>query len=191
MVKRDHPFGRIQATLILSKNSDGHHLGLDILFSSCVRTDIMTEQVQNRLKGICRKVADTCMGIRVRRVSRVVGNHYDEYLKPVGLKGTQFTLLNAINLYPSSTISRLADLMLLDRTTLNRNLKPLEREGLIRSGHGKDLRTRTLELTPQGVEVLQGALPLWLDAQSAVIDIMGGRMQRLGDDLAALEKLSD
>ncbi|MFZ0241355.1 MAG: MarR family transcriptional regulator [Desulfobacterales bacterium] len=150
----------------------------------------MTEQDQNRLKSICRKVADTCMGIRVRRVSRVVGNHYDEYLKPLGLKGTQFTLLNAINLYPGSTISRLADLMLLDRTTLNRNLKPLEREGLIRSGHGRDLRTRTLELTPQGVEILQGALPLWLEAQSAVIDIMGGRMQRLGDDLVALEKLS-
>ncbi|MGB5620503.1 MAG: helix-turn-helix domain-containing protein, partial [Desulfobacterales bacterium] len=90
----------------------------------------MADHEQNRLKGICRKVADTCMGIRVRRVSRVVGNHYDEHLKPVGLKGTQFTLLNAINLYPSSTISRLADLMLLDRTTLNRNLKPLEREGL-------------------------------------------------------------
>lgn len=165
-------------------------MGLDILFFSCVRTNIMADHEQNRLKGICRKVADTCMGIRVRRVSRVVGNHYDEHLKPVGLKGTQFTLLNAINLYPSSTISRLADLMLLDRTTLNRNLKPLEREGLIRSGHGKDLRTRTLDLTPQGVEVLQRALPLWLEAQSAIVDIMGGRIQRLGDDLTALEKLS-
>jgi DNA-binding MarR family transcriptional regulator len=98
--------------------------------------------------------------------------------------------LNAINLYPTSTISRLADLMLLDRTTLNRNLKPLEREGLIQSGHGKDLRTRTLDLTPQGVEVLQRALPLWLEAQSAIVDIMGGRIQRLGDDLTALEKLS-
>jgi len=68
--------------------------------------------------------------------------------------------------------------------------KPLEREGLIRSGHGKDLRTRTLDLTPLGVEVLQRALPLWLEAQSAIVDIMGGRIQRLGDDLTALEKLS-
>jgi DNA-binding MarR family transcriptional regulator len=100
-------------------------------------------------------------------------------------------LLNAINLHPSSTISRLADQMLLDRTTLNRNLKPLEREGLIRSGHGKDLRTRTLDLTPEGVDLLQRALPLWLEAQSAIIDIMGGRMQRLGNDLAVLEKLSN
>jgi len=179
-----------QKDAFIKKKSDGRQLGLDILFFSCVRTDIMAEHEQHRLKGICRKVADTCMGIRVRRVSRVVGNHYDEHLKPVGLKGTQFTLLNAINLYPSSTISRLADLMLLDRTTLNRNLKPLEREGLIRSGHGKDLRTRTLDLTPQGVEVLQLALPLWLEAQSAIVDIMGGRIQRLGDDLTALEKLS-
>ena len=81
-------------------------------------------------------------------------------------------------------------MMLLDRTTLNRNLKPLEREGLIQSGHGKDLRTRKLELTPKGREILQQALPLWLDAQSAVVERMGGRIQRLGDDLGQLEKLS-
>jgi hypothetical protein len=47
-----------------------------------------------------------------------------------------------------------------------------------------------LDLTPQGVDVLQRALPLWLEAQTAIVDIMGGRIQRLGDDLTALEKLS-
>jgi DNA-binding MarR family transcriptional regulator len=130
------------------------------------------------------------MGMRVRRVARVVGNHYDEHLKALGLKGTQFTLLNTVYLNPSATISRIANLMLLDRTTLNRNLKPMEREGLIRSGHGKDLRTRTLEITSKGVQVLEQALPMWLEAQSAVVEAMGGRIQRLAQDLSRLETLS-
>ncbi len=69
--------------------------------------------------------------MRVRRAARVVGNYYDVHLKPAGLKGTQFTLLNAIFLNPSIAITQLADLLLLNRTTLNRNLKPLERQGLV------------------------------------------------------------
>jgi DNA-binding MarR family transcriptional regulator len=142
-----------------------------------------------RLKGICEKVADSCMGMRVRRVARVVGNHYDEFLKPTGLKGTQFTLLNAMYLNPTATISQIADFLLVDRTTLNRNLKPLEREGFVTSGHGKDLRTRTLKLTEKGVAALQRALPLWLEAQSGVVRLLGRRVERLGDDLKELEKL--
>jgi DNA-binding MarR family transcriptional regulator len=149
----------------------------------------MAKKNEDRLRGICQKVNDTCLGARVRRVARAVGNHYDEHLKPSGLKGTQFTLLTAIYLNPKATISRVAESLLLDRTTLNRNLKPLEREGLIESGPGKDLRTRTLKLTEVGVETLARALPLWLEAQTASMNRLGGRVQRLTEDLGRLEKL--
>ena len=142
------------------------------------------------MMGICRKVADTCMGMRVRSAARIVNNHYDEHLKPSGLKGTQFSLLNMIYLNSGATISKLAALLMLDRTTLNRNLKPLERRGLIQSLKGRDQRTRTLDLTPRGADVLQQALPLWLDAQAAVIDTLGHRVQRLSDDLKEAERLS-
>jgi DNA-binding MarR family transcriptional regulator len=149
----------------------------------------MAKKQEDRLRGICLKVNESCLGARVRRAARAVGNHYDENLKPSGLKGTQFTLLTAIYLKPKATISRVAESLLLDRTTLNRNLKPLEREGLIESGSGKDLRTRTLKLTDKGVEVLARALPLWLEAQSTAVNRLGGRIQRLADDLERLEKL--
>jgi DNA-binding MarR family transcriptional regulator len=129
------------------------------------------------------------MGMRVRRTARVVGNYYDMHLKAVGLKGTQFTLLNAIFLNPSITITQLADLLLLNRTTLNRNLKPLERQGLVRTSPGKDQRTRVLKLTQEGRSILQSALPLWLEAQTGVVETMGRRMQRLAEDLSQLEKL--
>jgi DNA-binding MarR family transcriptional regulator len=149
----------------------------------------MKKEDNDRLTGICRKVDSSCMGMRVRRAARVVGNYYDVHLKSAGLKGTQFTLLNAIFLNPSITITQLAELLLLNRTTLNRNLKPLERQELVRTNPGKDQRTRVLELTQAGRTILQRALPLWLEAQSGVVDTLGIRIQRLTEDLNRLEKL--
>ncbi len=144
-----------------------------------------------KLKGICGKVAESCMGMRVRRAARVVANHYDKHLKPTGLKGTQFTLLNTIFMNPAATIGQLSDILGLDRTTLNRNLKPLEGKGLIRSGSGKDPRTRTLQMTKEGTKLLQSALPLWLEAQTGVMEIVDNRIKRLMDDLGELEKLGN
>ena len=129
------------------------------------------------------------MGMRVRRAARAVSNHYDKHLKPAGLKGTQFTLLNTIFMNPAANIGQLADILGLDRTTLNRNLKPLERKGLIRSGSGKDPRTRTLKLTNEGKTILQNALPDWLEAPSGVMETVDHRIKRLMDDLSELEKL--
>ena len=131
------------------------------------------------------------MGMRVRRAARVVANHYDKHLKPTGLKGTQFTLLNTIFMNPAANIGKLADVLGLDRTTLNRNLKPLEGKGLIRSGSGKDPRTRTLKLTKEGTKILQNALPHWLEAQSGVLETVDNRIKRLMDDLSELEKLAN
>ena len=149
----------------------------------------MTKQETEKLKRICGKVAESCMGMRVRRAARVVANHYDKHLKPSGLKGTQFTLLNTIFMNPAANIGKLADILGLDRTTLNRNLKPLERKGWIRSGSGKDPRTRTLKLTKEGTRILQNALPHWLEAQSGVMETVDHRIRRLMDDLSELEKL--
>jgi DNA-binding MarR family transcriptional regulator len=149
----------------------------------------MDKKDMEKLLGICGKVDHSCMGMRVRRAARVVANHYDKHLKPAGLKGTQFTLLNTVFMNPSANIGQLADILGLDRTTLNRNLKPLERKGLIRSGSGKDPRTRTLKLTKEGTKTLQNALPHWLEAQSGVVEIAEHRIKRLMEDLSELEKL--
>ncbi len=149
----------------------------------------MQKDDNDRLIGICRKVEENCMGMRVRRAARVVGNFYDVHLKSEGLKGTQFTLLNPIFLNPSITITQLADYLLLNRTTLNRNLKPLERQGLVRTGPGKDQRTRVLKLTQEGRSILLRALPSWVEAQSGVVETLGNRIRRLTEDLGQLEKL--
>lgn len=127
----------------------------------------------------------------MRRAARAVANHYDDVLAPSGLKGTQFTLLNAIVLADSPTITELAQLLLLDRTTLSRNLKPLQQQGLVRLTTGKDARARALALSAQGNQALQKALPLWDKAQASVEQLLGkARLRNLQSDLRTLEKLA-
>jgi DNA-binding MarR family transcriptional regulator len=130
------------------------------------------------------------MGMRVRGAARVVSAYYDECLRPAGIKGTQFTLLSVVYLNPLISISRLAEKLLMDRTTLNRNLKPLERQGLIRTEAGQDLRMRTLILTREGEKVILKALPFWNIAQAGVEKRLGSRLKPLSDDLRKLERLN-
>jgi DNA-binding MarR family transcriptional regulator len=73
----------------------------------------------------------------------------------------------------SVTVTRLAEIGVMDRTTLTRNLKPLEKKGLIKVVPGDDQRTRIVTLTAHGKEVLSKALPLWEKAQSRVIKRLG------------------
>ena len=145
----------------------------------------------NPTKEICRIAAVDCMGMQVRRTARLVSAHYDSWLKPVGLKGTQFTLLNVVYLNPRISIGRLSEQLLTDRTTLNRNLKPLERQGLIRSEPGEDLRMRNLVVTRKGEKILHEALPLWKVAQTGVEKLMASRLKGLTSALRKLEGLNN
>ena len=118
-------------------------------------------------------VANTCACFNLRKASRTVTQLYDEILQPSGLLATQFTLLVAIALAGSVTITHLAEELVMDRTTLTRNLKPLERQGLIEIAPGQDQRTRVVTLTASGREALVKAIPLWEQAQASVVEGLG------------------
>ncbi|WGV27190.1 MarR family winged helix-turn-helix transcriptional regulator [Halotia branconii] len=120
-----------------------------------------------------KKVPTTCTCFHLRKASRVVTQIFDEVLQPSGLLVNQFTLLVAINLAGSVTITHLAQELVMDRTTLTRNLKPLERQEFIQIQPGQDQRMRIVSLTEQGQAVLTKALPLWEQAQSRIIEQLG------------------
>jgi len=141
------------------------------------------------MNEICQNVEESCLGMRVRKAARLLAVHYDDYLRPADLKGTQFTLLNEIYLNPSITIGQLAERLGVDRTTLNRNLNLLERKELVMSRSGEDLRLRTLSLTPEGEKSLKIALPLWQIAQSGVEALLGRHLHKLMGELRKLENL--
>jgi DNA-binding MarR family transcriptional regulator len=119
------------------------------------------------------QVVSTCACFNLRKASRVITQYFDEILKPSGLLITQFTILVAVKIAQSATINELAQRLGMDRTTLTRNLKPLEREGWLKSEPGQDQRTRVVSLTTDGDVILAKALPLWRQAQNNVEETLG------------------
>jgi DNA-binding MarR family transcriptional regulator len=98
---------------------------------------------------------------------------YDDTLQPSGLRITQFTLLVAVALSEPVPITRLADALDLDRTTLARDLRPLTERGLVEIAAGEDRRTRKVRLTRQGRQAIARAYPLWQRAQAQVVEGSG------------------
>jgi DNA-binding MarR family transcriptional regulator len=114
-----------------------------------------------------------CTCFNLRKATRVVQNLFDKAFRTIGLRGTQFTVLSHIFSFGPITLTKLADIMLLDRTTLARNLSPLEKKGLIEINPGSDLRTRYIDITEKGRRLLLKALPLWEKTQQRIKNDLG------------------
>jgi len=93
---------------------------------------------------------------------------YDDALAKSGIKITQFSLLRAVERNEPASVTALAEDLDLDRTTLARNLNPLERDGLIEVAAGRDRRVTEVRLTAMGRKAIAKALPLWQKAQEEV-----------------------
>lgn len=115
-----------------------------------------------------QEVAATCACLQVRRAARAVTRLYDQTLRPVDLKITQFTVLIAVSLAGSLSITELAEHLGMERTTLTRNLRPLERRGVLEISPEGYRRVRTATITSAGRELVAQALPLWQKAQTAL-----------------------
>ncbi len=137
--------------------------------------------------------AAICACLNIRKAARAVTSLYDMVLRPAtGLRSTQASLLMAIATAGTPTISRLAEYLVMDRTTLARDLKPLEDQGLLRITSGGDRRTRQLQLTDAGREKLHEIIPLWEQAQTKIIAAGLGyeRWSKLYDDLQEVVRLA-
>jgi DNA-binding MarR family transcriptional regulator len=128
-----------------------------------------------------------CNCAAVRRTGRVLTQRYDEILAPSGLRVTQFSLLAALARTGTVPLTELAGVAVMDRTTLTRNLAPLERAGWVRTAPGYDRRTRLVCLTEEGSAALARAQPFWQAAQAQVSEQFGReRLAALRAELAAL-----
>lgn len=107
-------------------------------------------------------VRDHCLCLAAQRAARTLARRFDEALRPAGLTSGQFSLLMSLNQPRAPSISAIADLLAMDRTTLTANLKPLERRGLVETTvDPDDRRARLISLTKSGRALLQSALPIW------------------------------
>src|SRR6266852_9051460 len=107
-----------------------------------------------------------CMCGSLRRTSRALTQLYETALRPLGLRATQFTILQALSLAGEVTQSQLGEMLAMDSTTLTRTLQIMDREGWIAERRGEDRRERLLRLAKAGRSQFNRALPSWEKAQA-------------------------
>jgi DNA-binding MarR family transcriptional regulator len=107
-----------------------------------------------------RAVGDRCICLHTRMAARAVTRAYDAALAPLGLEGTQFTLLSAIAVDPTRSVTAMADRLALERSSLSRNLSLLRARGLIAPMDGRGRAVR-YAVTEAGLALIEAALPAW------------------------------
>ena len=118
---------------------------------------------------------ELCNCLALRQAARHVTQFYDQYLVPTGVRTTQFSILAKLKQSGPMTINALAEQMVMDRTTLGRNILPLEREGLISVTKGRaDRRSKELHLTETGKATFRAAAKAWTEAQTRFETVFGG-----------------
>jgi DNA-binding MarR family transcriptional regulator len=145
------------------------------------------EAAGENFKDVSRKMGRSCVCFNLRKTTRLISQVYDQALKPIGIKVTQLSLLISVAGQEGVTIGRLAHPMGMDRTTLSRNARLLEKKGLISIGEGEDRREQVLNLTEKGTEMLRQAVPIWEGVQRTLYKVMGEK--RLEDMLFDLREL--
>lgn len=114
-----------------------------------------------------------CASLNFRRTARAVTSMYDIAMQASGIRSTQFAILVGIAKIQPVSMGTLANVLMIDRTTLTRSLRLLQKHGMIRISKRAEMRQRFLELTPGGEKALKRSLPLWREAHAHFVSAMG------------------
>ena len=121
-----------------------------------------------------------CNCLAIRQAARHVTQFYDQIFAPTGLRATQFAILNRLWLEGPMSINALANLLVMDRTTLGRNILPLQRDGLIEVAPSpSDRRRRELRLTESGAERHRAGVKYWDEAQKRFSAVFESRPETI------------
>jgi DNA-binding MarR family transcriptional regulator len=133
------------------------------------------------------EMARTCACLNFRKGSRSVTQFFDQILAPTGVRSTQLVILMAGELLGPSSIARLARELVMDRSTLTRNLKPLLNMGLLELSAAESGKQKTVEVTEVGRAMLIKAAPYWERAQGHLVCHFGEEhWNRIVTDLGSI-----
>ncbi|WP_425358317.1 MarR family winged helix-turn-helix transcriptional regulator [Terriglobus saanensis] len=132
---------------------------------------------------------DPCACTTVKKVSRVLGRHYDSTISPAGVNITQLAVLRCIARRVGEPLVRVAEEMEMDRTSLYRAIAPMIRDGWLTSEDASTSRFRTAEITAKGRKLLTVANKRWERVQRNIIGKFGQR--EYGKLLAELDRLAE
>ena len=142
-------------------------------------------------KARLKRIANECVGVRLRVTNRVLTKIFDEGLRPFGLKMTQLNVLVAIGNLEAARPRDLCRLLELDASTLSRNVDRMVQQGWIASRATDDARSHLLSLTRAGERLVDDAFPAWQRAQEAVLERLGAdgadALARVASSLTASE----
>lgn len=124
-----------------------------------------------------------CLCLQLRKATRKIGARYDAALAPVGINIAQFSLLRTIARRQPISLTELGRKLELDRSTMGRNVRVIEKLGLVELGRGEDQREATVALSDRGRDVLRVAEPLWAHCQEEVGQRLGTDRLRLVSEL--------
>ena len=131
-----------------------------------------------------------CLCSSVRRASRALTQLYEQALRPIGLRGSQFTILMVLSRAGEVSQGQLGEMLAMDSTTLTRTLEIMIKRGWVAESRGDDRRQRWLHLAKAGKSQLDRALPAWDKVQSRLQRELGEQswkhLFQLADQLAVL-----
>ena len=147
----------------------------------------MATGTRSRGKGLgdaADLISSECIAVRLRMLNRVVSNIYDEALRPLGLKVGQVNILVVVKTRGPISPGQVATVLQMDKSTLSRNLAPLQRQGWIDTRPGEDARSHELVVTKKGTRLIEKTLPLWRASQRRVRALLGDSGERAIDTSA-------
>jgi DNA-binding MarR family transcriptional regulator len=136
------------------------------------------------------EMRDRCPALQVRAASRMLARLYDEALRDIGLEMSQLPVLAAVAISGERgfKVTELARALVMDRTSVTRAIRPLEKQGLLRVARSPgDARSKIIVLTRAGERILRDAYPRWQRTTRRVRQVLGGaRVDAMRDELTAL-----
>ncbi len=140
---------------------------------------------------IAEDASSACIALRVRQLSRIITRVYDDALRPLGITASQFTLLTQLAQQDGITAVEIGNTLDIEKSTLSRNLKLLLALGHIEMDPPAGRRGRGLHLTAKGQAIIKDAFPVWNDAQTKAVAVMGEASRATLDGLLTqAEKLA-
>ena len=133
-------------------------------------SNVYIHNVANKLN---MSAMENCVCFNLRWMTRAVTRFYDAEMRRLGVRPTQTPILGALQARDGWSMAELSEWLGMERTTLVRNLRPLEREGLVRANGGGRGGHVELMITEEGRKTLAKTLPAWRAAQDKVVAILG------------------
>jgi len=151
---------------------------------------------QTSTPALCHDTGFNCIAASARVLDRALTRLYEDPIRPLGLRAPQMTLLVVISRKPGITATQVAQYLVIDRSTLSRNLTRMAQNGWVREEESAaDARARPLYLTPAGQRLLTKAMPKWKQSQIKAKEMLGveaaERMVTLARELMTMPGASE